>query len=219
MAQGTPISPHIIEWVRTYWTTEWDNGKSLSGAETARRARKEFGPSSASNRKIQQVVSDLRREVSTRDRLLDDPELRPWGQEWPSDPDEIACLYQLMDIRPRRWGYEVLKSRDPDFWDRYGIRTVREAKWALRIRAAFDDRDLMELLRHVTLAKAFAGRERAAEALGRASPYTGDLDRLLTWRPWESDENETRMRLEFGDIAGVVLPDEVAAHLGDPLTS
>jgi hypothetical protein len=72
--------------------------------------------------------------------------------------------------------------------------TVRQVKWALKLRKVFDVTGLDPASEykltytHLFWAGAYARRDRAADILQRKPPYTADLDSVMMLRPWEGGE-------------------------------
>jgi hypothetical protein len=152
-------------------------------------------------RKVQQVIRDAKRRAGP---IADDPPLQPWGEGWPEAPEDIACLFRLMLCR---------LFEHPDAT---GL-TIRQAKWALKLRGVFDvtgldpENEYKRTYEHIIWANAYARRDRAAAILKRDGPYTADLDGVMMFRPWEGALGAYREAVRLGLVPGWEIENELEA--------
>lgn len=137
-----------------------------------------------SKRKVQQIVSDVRRRIPD-EPPPDDMPLVAWGPGWPTDdPEAIAFLF-------RSWGSSLRNLTEERVREPVTAHfTIRQARWLLRLRGLFEGPDDPNDFVLYMYAIAYAIRESVAERLGMP-PYFGDLDWAMTLRPWHSDERWT----------------------------
>lgn len=124
-------------------------------------------------RKTQQVVAEAKKKARS---IPDDLEIIPWSDDWPTDANEIACLFRL-----KRKSLQL------------PIRlTTRVAKWALKIREVFVHRnenpDVDIDFWHLLWAHQYAQEDRVSEIFGQEM-NTSYLDNRMMFRVWESQEN------------------------------
>jgi hypothetical protein len=171
MAKGPLISKEVVEAVVQIWAelgAPRERGAGKRVYLLARNLKPRPGL-----RTVQKIIRDAKGNTKT---VTTDPPLVPWGKGWPEDSVAAAVLMRIMNV--------------------FGIRraTAREADWIARLSALFDyagldlDTEMGLSLWHYTCAAAYARRERAGEVLGREAPYTADLDAMMVFRIWLSDE-------------------------------
>jgi len=124
-------------------------------------------------RKVQEIVRDLKKKAQASQVPVEEPPIVPWGPMWPTDGEEIACLFKLFRT-----------SLDAGW--HLGKRT---AKWALSLRKLSIGEE--GGVTHLNWAYHYVNREKMVLIVNgtRAQPFTGDLAGQMIFRPWESSEN------------------------------
>ena len=171
-----PIADHVVD--RIHWLWLQDN-KQTAKMVWIRNGRQ------PSLRKVQQIIKAVRPRVQP---IADDPLLKPWDEHWSKyHPEEIAVLYDLL------WVTTVLDWLAPPL-------DTRTARWALKLRGLFDTQQRYHAYSLLFHSFCFATRERAAEVLCHDSFDTDDLDASLTFRAWESGENNKAALAMAGEL-------------------
>lgn len=123
-----------------------------------------------------------------------DPKIEPFGNQWPDDPDDIAFLFAIREAAM------VAVINEPIEFDK------RVIKWMLRLSRVFGWPDRWDLNRGEAcwrLSKTYADREAIGAAFGREPDFT-DLNGYITFRPWDSKEQQV---LYWNMIAKKVIPE------------
>ena len=138
-------------------------------------------PAVVSGRRVQQIIAAAKKRKSTG-RVYPLVEWRPWRNETESR-DDASYLLRLDAISMATFGRHLYQH---------------EAKWARRLRTAIES--LSPWLQYV-IAGVYAGREVAAYFLEEQRPYTADLDGILAYMPWET---ENKWAYQWAVVGGAV---------------
>ena len=159
----------ISEGVVTEIEALWVEGRGIqSGLAVWREYHKRNGHrTEISKRKVQQIIANAKNQMPDSEAF---PlvEWRPWTDEGVSahDNDQLLQLDAACSLAYQRHLYQ------------------HEAAWGRRLRVALTG---LNIRGQLAIINEYGLRERLASHFDRPEGYTADLDGLVTYKPWLSD--------------------------------
>ena len=163
--------PDMIEQIKSLWGED--------RTQNAVVVWKRFGQHKISKRKVQQIISEARKQSPFLDFVF--VEWQPWITENESS-DAAAFLLKLDAVCSSNTNRHLYEH---------------EAMWARRLLVALDSLDPW---RQFLMVERYGLRERVAYELRASRTYTADLDAILAYQPWLPENTEA---YEISVSAGV----------------
>ncbi len=151
------IPDQVVKEIQQLWAEE-----SIRSARQVHRIFRQRSNVNISERKVQQIIAELRWKRPRREFLL--VEWTPWRDETetPNDSAHLLALDALSLAMSGRHLYQ------------------HEAKWGRLLRVALDG---LSKLMQLVFVRDYALRESAAYEIGTPT-FTADLDALVAYQPW-----------------------------------
>lgn len=151
---------------------------------------------------VQKYIAEWKEE----DRRFELHEIQSYGLDWEAAPYLLEMLRKTRGriLEGHRLGDHVFHSIHP---------SIREVRWWWHIHLALPYISQENVF---YIAKAFMAREMANDLLAKPL-YMADLEALLEWQPWKSDEAESQYykAIESEIIDRVASEYEVSIHFTD----
>jgi len=173
---GAPISEEVRRSIAEVWYTSTSSGrKDIPGKELIYKAEKHLQKGSLkppkSHSTYYTIFAQLNNLPPDKKRLIDKFN-RPWNLEI-LDEDDCSLPHDTIPFVLQLWRY--CKNLGADL-------TIRQAKWASRLRYLLTDQDIAEHWIHIMR----YSREEELSLLSGTQMRTDQLNSLLIMGPWES---------------------------------